>query len=101
MPVYTATYSDRSGLNLNLQKGTKYKPKLCVLKHIQSMRTLNSTIKPCLSPTSFHSVISLYANTTALNQEEELNEGIIGFSAYSLMSSSVRWNLISMYSASL
>ena len=81
--------------HLNLQKGTKFKPKLCVLKHIKPMCTLNATLKPCPSPTYFHSVNNLYANTTALNQGEELNEGVIGFSAYSLMSSSVRWNLIS------
>jgi hypothetical protein len=60
------------------------------------MHTLNTTLQTLQLPTPFHSVISLYANTTALNQEEELNEGIIGFSVYSLMSSSVGWNLISM-----
>ena len=72
-----------------------------MLKHVKTMRTLNTTLKPCVSPTSLHSVLSLYANTTALNEGEELNEGITGFRARSLMSSSVRWNLISMYSASL
>ena len=65
------------------------------------MHILNTNIKPYLSLTYFHYVISMYANTTALNQGEELNEGIIGFSAYSLMSSSIRWNLISVYSARL
>jgi hypothetical protein len=42
----------------------------------------------------------MYANLKALNQEEELNEGVTDFSVYGLKSSSVRWNLISMYSVS-
>jgi hypothetical protein len=64
------------------------------------MYTLNTSLQPRFSPTCFNSVISLYANITALNQEEELNEGITDFSVYGLKSSSVKWNLISMHSAS-
>ena len=72
-----------------------------MLEHLKLMHSLNKALQPLQSPTSFHSVISLYANITAMNQEDELNEGISGFSVYSLMSSSVGRNLMSKISASL
>jgi hypothetical protein len=64
---------------------------LCVLKHLNIMYTLNTTYQRCLSSTCFHSAINLYTTRTALNQEQELNEGIIDFSVYRLMLSSVTW----------
>jgi hypothetical protein len=66
------------------------------------MYTLNTTYQHSLSSTYFHSVISLNATRTALNQEQELNEGIVDFSVYRLISSSVRWKFhINVQSKSL